>query len=83
MSPETESRLRQRAAALGKDVEDFVRETVEEKLATQPESHPSPTARAAAWDRWVAHMRQWAQQNLPTGHVVDDSRESIYQGRGE
>ena len=83
LSTETESKLRQRAAALGKDVVEFVRETVEEKLASVHESQVAPPSRAAAWERWVAHMRQWAHENLTSGHVIDDSRESIYQGRGE
>jgi predicted DNA-binding protein len=37
LPPETEARLRQRAAALGKDIADVAREAVEEKLAI-PES---------------------------------------------
>jgi predicted DNA-binding protein len=37
LRPETEARLRQRAAALGKDMADVAREAVEEKLAI-PES---------------------------------------------
>ena len=83
LSHETETRLRQQAAALGKDVAAFVRETVEEKLASLPKRDLTPSERASAWDRWVAHMRDWVEKNVPPGHTLDDSRESIYEGRGE
>jgi hypothetical protein len=43
----------------------------------------TPAQRAAAWQEMVAKWRDWARANLPPGHVVDDSRESIYEGRGE
>ena len=43
----------------------------------------TPAQRVAAWDAWVANMRDWGTKNLPPGHFVDDSRESIYEGRGE
>lgn len=42
--------------------------------------------RLAAFDAYVTSMREWGEKNLPPGHVVDDSRESIYGGpeeRGE
>ncbi|HZZ41892.1 MAG TPA: hypothetical protein VFE58_03075 [Tepidisphaeraceae bacterium] len=37
-TPETEAKLRQRAADAGKKMEDFVRDAVEEKLAKSPQS---------------------------------------------
>lgn len=43
LPPEFESRLRERAAASGKDVASFVREAIEEKLAAK--SGASATAR--------------------------------------
>jgi len=39
------------------------------------------TRRAAAWRAWAAGIQQWGKAHLPPGHVVDDSRESIYEGR--
>jgi len=39
--------------------------------------------RLAAWDQFVGGMSKWAEVNLPAGYVADDSRESIYDGRGE
>jgi hypothetical protein len=43
----------------------------------------TPAQRLAAWQTWVASMREWGERNLPAGHIIDDSRENIYQGRGE
>src|SRR4051812_27732106 len=44
-----------------------------------PGADLTPAQRVAAWERWVASMREWGARNLPPGHVVDDSRESIYE----
>ena len=34
-------------------------------------------------EQWIAVWRAWSAQHRPTAHVVDDSRETIYEGRGE
>jgi hypothetical protein len=51
------------------------------QMENQPPSLISQ--RVAAWEALVASMREWAEKNLPPGHIVEDSRESIYEGRGE
>lgn len=80
LSPETESKLHERAAATGKDVPTLIREAVEEKLALKGEpSAPSEMP----YDRWKAAFDQWVASHRPVEHFVDDSRESIYGGRGE
>lgn len=80
LTPELESRLRREAAAAGKDVSTFAREALEETLsAAETESQnirPSKEQRLAEWRALTAGAR-------PSGHIVDDSRESIYEGRGE
>jgi len=78
LPPETEADLRERAAAVGKDLASFVREAVEEKLAAAESGRStlSTEQRVGEWLRWTASHR-------PLGYVVDDSRESIYAGRGE
>jgi hypothetical protein len=57
------------------------------KVSVEPIAGPaalsSPDDRLAAWDAWVADMRNWSATHLPPGHTLDDSRESIYEGRGE
>jgi hypothetical protein len=77
--PELEAKLRQRAAAEGKDPETLVREAVEQKLGAE---QPVP-ADAKGFDEWQAEFNAWVASHQPIGHEVDDSRESIYRGRGE
>jgi predicted transcriptional regulator len=80
LSPETGSKLHERAAATGKDVPTLIREAVEAKLASEGEaSAPSEMP----YDRWKAAFDQWVASHQPVDHFVDDSRESIYDGRGE
>ena len=80
LPPETEAKLRQEAAAAGKDPATFAREALEEKLAwsnaaTAEESKLTKEQRIAEWSAW-------ADSHTPLGHDVDDSRETIYEGRG-
>jgi hypothetical protein len=80
LPPETEQKLRAQAAATGKDVPTIVREAVEEKLAA------ANAARFPAdlpYEQWVVEFNSWVASHKPVGHPVDDSRESIYAGRGE
>lgn len=81
LTPEFEARLRREAAAAGKDVETFAREALEETLVAEVEPaaehvNLTPEQRLAEWRAWTSSAR-------PMGSVVDDSRESIYEGRGE
>jgi len=84
LTPEVEAKLRARAEAEGKDPAAFALEAVTEKLAgpNGSGSHAAAHDRLDAWERFVTEMRQHAK-NLPPHHFVDDSRESIYEGRGE
>jgi hypothetical protein len=84
LTPEMEARLRERAAAEGKDPAEFAVEAVVQRLTAPDASSLSPTAarRLDALNSFVAGMREHAK-TLPPGHIVDDSRESIYEGRGE
>jgi len=79
-SPELEAKLKERAQAAGKGVERFVREAVEEKLASgtaQPAEQLTPQERLKLFREWVA------SHPVREGVHMDDSRESIYAGRGE
>ena len=84
LTPEMEARLRERAAAEGKDPNALVLEAVAEKLSAPngPASQSASEGRLQAWNRFLAATRDHAAA-LPPAHFVDDSRESIYEGRGE
>lgn len=73
-----EARLHEQAAATGKDVSTLVREAVEEKFAAAP-TDPNDLP----YDQWLKRFNEWIASHKPVNHFVDDSRESIYAGRGE
>jgi hypothetical protein len=86
LSPEDEVRLKQQAAAAGLDPGTFVRKTIERQLATDPHQAPSGVddphgALTVSTEEWLARLNAWASNHKPLTHFVDDSRESIYEGR--
>ena len=78
LSAETEAKLRERAAASGKDVVEIVAEAIEEKLAADPDENGD-----LAPERWITEWNAWAANHRTLDSVADDGRESIYAGRGE
>ena len=83
LPPETEARLRERAAVAGKDLETYVVDALREKVAPDVVSGAVPSAAAGSIDAWLARFDAWAASHPRLGHDIDDSRESIYAGRGE
>jgi predicted transcriptional regulator len=80
--PEIEAKLRERAAASGKDVDAFIREAVEEKLGRSTAADKTAGQWTAEFDAWMREVAARAP-SYPPGFVLDDSREKIYEGRGE
>lgn len=81
LSPETEAKLKELATAEGKDLASLVLEAVEDKLAVADDiARPRQNLSA---DQWVARLRKWAASHRSLPFEADDSRESIYEGRGE
>lgn len=75
---ETERRIRASASAAGQNIESFVLSAVEAKLAT---SRPNSLGESAGeFDDWLAEC---VSKHPQVTSFVDDSRESIYDGRGE
>jgi len=83
LTEESESRLREFAAATGKDVSSLVVEAIEEKLSILEEEASDRTRRPRTAEQWIAELRAWAASHPRLEYVADDSRESIYAGRGE
>lgn len=69
--------LTARAAECGKDIESFVVDSICEQLEV-PNSAVSSTA--SEFDSWLVEVRKLVPS---VGTDVDDSRDSIYAGRGE
>lgn len=84
LPPAMETVLLARAAAEGKDISTYVSEVVAERLALPDASiteTPRPAKRSA--DGFAESLQAWIDLHPRTGRPVDDSRESIYEGRGE
>ena len=75
-SSETDAQLRPYAAAAGLDVAEFIIQAVEEKLSDRDSQ---PIAKGSDWSRKLAAA---IELHPIVKHIVDDSRETIYAGRG-
>jgi hypothetical protein len=74
--------LQQKAARRGLSLEAYVQE-IAEREAIQPDSTDHPTLETTAADPWVERWRAWARGHSASVVEADDSRDSIYDGRGE
>lgn len=83
LRPEMESELRSCAAAAGKDVGSFGRDVIEVMLHTNKPTRVRTRKRRGLPERWIRELRGWAASHEPLPYEADDSRESIYEGRGE
>jgi hypothetical protein len=80
LNPEMAERLCRLAAEAGKDPAIFAREILARSVAQrEARSGRGPIATK----KWLASWRELAAQAKPLGYIVDDSRESIYEGCGE
>lgn len=80
LSTEIEAKLRQRATTEGVDLADFVLRAVAEKLADADSKLGSPAPNAKEWGD---KLRKLIELHPTAASTVDDSRDSIYAGRGE
>ncbi|QDV81054.1 hypothetical protein [Botrimarina mediterranea] len=78
LPPALEALLAERAKSSGKAPEDIALRVLEEQLVDESLASASLPA-----DEWVADIRSWADSHRKLEHEADDSRESIYAGRGE
>ncbi len=81
LTGEMEQRLHEQAAALGCDVRSFVERFLTENLSTDVSAVAPPRRRSPAEFR--AQLEAIAHRHPGSTGLVDDSRESIYAGRGE
>jgi hypothetical protein len=78
LSPETERRLREKAAGSGQTLEGYL-----ERIPERDAEPPAGTAAPPSTEEWVAQWRAWARSPPTLPQVADESRESIYAGRDE
>jgi len=85
ISTQAEALLRERAEAQGADIRRVAAELLEQAVSVEREHGSSAgerESRLAAWNSFVAGMKEWGK-TLPPAHTVDDDRAGIYTGRGE
>ena len=75
---EIETALLRQAAAAGQDVATFVKDVIIERLADE-----HPPAKSSSHAEFMAKLHGVIELHPASNGLVDDSRESIYAGRGE
>ena len=78
--PSLEDVLKTQASAAGKDVETFVLETLEQALG---QSTQQPLKLALTHEQFREKLQHMIDLHPGGNSSMDDSRESIYSGRGE
>lgn len=74
-----QQKLSQFAALTGKSVDELILEAVEDKLA---DANVEESTVSTFAPNWIDELRAWSNSHSAVTHFVDDSRESIYEGRG-
>ena len=83
LPPETEAKLKEHAAAVGKPPEEVALRALEAHLAASAPPKGHRQRRKLTPEEWAADLEKWAESHRRLEHEADDSRESIYSGRGE
>lgn len=76
LEPRVEERLRDLAAKTGINLDEYVARLVESCFPPPP----TPVLTGEAWEK---EFRAWIDSHKGSPTRIDDSRESIYEGRGE
>lgn len=87
LPPAVEQQLKERATRIGQTLEEYLQRLA---LREAEGSEPALSGPAIAYPPefsspadWVRALREWAESHPRVEHFVDDSRESIYAGRGQ
>lgn len=80
IKPETAELLAAQARAHGLSVDDYLRSLLPR---TNGDGDEKPLYESATPEAWVGAFREWATSHPVLSSTADDSRESIYKGRGE
>jgi len=78
--------LKEKAARAGQTLENYLQELAKRDVRAangSPSVDSQAVPSALPTEEWVARWYAWAERQLPRAVVLDDSRESIYAGRGE
>lgn len=86
LDSDIEKKLRDKAQLRGQSLETYLLQLAVEDVrdangANAPAATPVSTAESV--EAWSREWRAWVASHAPLPIVADDSRESIYAGRGE
>jgi uncharacterized protein (DUF2267 family) len=81
LSPEIEARLKEQAVAAGKSLEVIALEVLAERLAASDDDRAAAKLPHDEWNKKFNEMLSGVPAS--DAEFVDDSRERIYEGRGE
>jgi hypothetical protein len=83
LDPKDKKRIEKLARESGMDPDEFVGKLLHEALDDRVrEDNSSPNNPDAAWQQFLQAGSEWAKKR-PATHTVDDSRQAIYNDRGE
>ena len=83
IQPAVLTRLAEQAQRAGKTINDLLKDMLDEREdLTQQQKEVKKTAQVTA-DEWSRALRAWAASHPGRTELADDSREGIYEGRGE
>ena len=80
IKPETAEMIIAEAKTRGLSVDDYLRTLLPQ---TNRGNQGTSLHQSATPEEWVRAFREWAASHSFLSAVADDSRESIYEGRGE
>jgi hypothetical protein len=80
IKPETAELLAAQARALGLSVDEYLRTLLP---VGNGERQEKPLYETATPEEWAKAFREWAASHRVLPIIADDTRESIYEGRGE
>jgi hypothetical protein len=80
IKPETAELLAAQARALGLSVDDYLRTLLP---PTNGQGDEKPLYETASQEEWAKAFHEWAASHEVLPVIANDSREKIYEGRGE
>ncbi len=83
LSAEIEQAIRLRATLAGEDVDAFLLRMVTDTVAAELEPAPPAESAVRRSEQLRERLEAWTALHPTLSHPIDDSRESIYAGRGE
>jgi hypothetical protein len=86
LPPAIEQQLKAKAERFGLTLEQYLLHLAVCDAASEPVLSPPEITYPPGFatpEEWTKALREWAESHPRVEHFVDDSRESIYAGRGE